>query len=146
MFKAIKDNKIIAINEIGEFPCLVHDSVEEDTEHQLSDYVHCDGQFVLTVSDEAIEQKKAEVRAVRNQYLKQYVDDRAKSPFMWNEIPEEEKALIGEYRKYLMDYPETEGWYKHSPMSFEEWIASYESSPVQRLDKQRNCKSTGKSV
>ena len=70
------------------------------------------------------EEKQAEVRAVRNQYLKQYVDDRAKSPFMWNEVSEEEKALIGEYRKYLMDYPETEGWYEHSPMNFEEWIAS----------------------
>ena len=121
MFKAIKDDKIIAINDSGEFPCMIYDSVEEDTEHQLSDYVHCDGQFVLTSSDEAIEQKKAEVRSVRNQYLKQYVDDRAKSPFMWNEVSEEEKTLIGEYRKYLMDYPETEGWWEHSPMTFEEW-------------------------
>ena len=67
------------------------------------------------------EEKKAQVRSVRNQYLKEYIDDRAKSPFMWDEVPEEEKALIGEYRKYLMDYPETEGWYEHSPMTFEEW-------------------------
>ena len=121
MFKAIEKEKIIGINETGEFPLMNYDSLEEDTEHQLSDYIHCDGQFVLTSSAEAIEQKKAQVRAVRNQYLKQYVDDRAKSPFMWNEVPEEEKALIGEYRKYLMDYPETEGWYEHSPMTFEEW-------------------------
>ena len=107
-----------------------------------------DGQWYLKgyAPEKPIEEKKAEVRAIRNQYLKQYVDDRAKSPFMWNEVSEEEKALIGEYRKYLMDYPETEGWYEHSPMNFEEWKASYESSPVQRLDKQRNCKSTGKSV
>lgn len=126
MFKAIKDNKIIAINETGEFPCLVHDSVEEDTEYSVSDYLQVNGEYVLTSSAEAIEQKKAEVRTVRNQYLKQYVDDRAKSPFMWNEVTEEEKALIGEYRKYLMDYPETEGWYEHSPMDFEEWKASSE--------------------
>ena len=45
---------------------------------------------------------------------------------MWNEVTEEEKALIGEYRKYLMDYPETEQWYEHSPMNFEEWKASSE--------------------
>ena len=126
MFKALKDNKIIAINETGEFPCLVYDSVEEDTERSVSDYMQVNGEFVLTSSAEAIEQKKAEVRAVRNQYLKQYVDDRAKSPFMWNEVSEEEKALIGEYRKYLMDYPETEGWYEHSPLTFEMWKASYE--------------------
>lgn len=121
MFKAIKDDKIIAINDSGEFPCMIYDSVEEDTEHQLSDYIHCDGEFVLTSSDEAIEQKKANVRSVRNDYLKHYVDDRAKSPFMWNEVSEEEKTLIGEYRKYLMDYPETGGWWEQNPMTFEEW-------------------------
>ena len=121
MFKAIKDNKIIAINETGDFPCLVYDSVEEDTEHTVVDYMQVNGEYVLVSSAEAIEQKKAEVRAVRNQYLKQYVDDRAKSPFMWNEVSEEEKALIGEYRKYLMDYPETEGWWEQNPLTFEEW-------------------------
>ena len=121
MFKALKDDKIIAINETGEFPCLVHDSVEEDTEHSVADYLQVNGEYVLTSSAKAIEQKKAEVRAVRNDYLKQYVDDRAKSPFMWNEVSEEEKTLIGEYRKYLMGYPETEGWWEQNPMTFEEW-------------------------
>ena len=69
MFKALKDNKIIAINETGDFPCLVHDSVEEDTEHQLSDYIHYDGEFVLTSSAEAIEQKKDEARAERDRRI-----------------------------------------------------------------------------
>lgn len=69
MFKAIKDNKIIAINDSGEFPCMVYDSVDEDTEHQVADYVHCDGQFVLTVSDEAIEQRKKQVRAERDRRI-----------------------------------------------------------------------------
>lgn len=73
----------------------------------------------------SIEDKQAQVRSVRNQYLKQYVDDRAKSPFMWDEVPEEEKALIGDYRKYLMDYPETEGWYEQNPLTFEEWRVAY---------------------
>lgn len=73
----------------------------------------------------SIEDKQAQVRQVRNQYLKQYVDDRAKSPFMWDEVPEEEKALIGDYRKYLMDYPETEGWYEQNPLTFEEWRVAY---------------------
>lgn len=121
MFKAIEKGKIIGINETGEFPLMNYESLEEDIEHQLSDYIHYDGEFVLASSTEAIEQKKAEVRAVRDQYLKQYVDDRAKSPFMWNEVSEEEKALIGEYRKYLMNYPETENWYEHNPLTFEDW-------------------------
>ena len=121
MFKAIKDNKIIAINETGDFPCLVHDSVEEDTEHQLSDYIHCDGQFVLTSSAEAIEQKKAEVRAVRNQYLKQ------SDEFMIVDYPitDDERELYKQYREYLRTYPESQEWYKANPKTYEEWYASY---------------------
>ena len=126
MFKALKDNKIIAINETGDFPCLVYDSVEEDTEHQLSDYIHCDGEFVLTSSAEAIEQKKAEVRAVRNSYLEKYVDPK-QLVLVWNSMTENEQKEYADYRQYLLDYPETEGWYEHSPLTFEEWKAQNES-------------------
>ena len=117
MFKALKDNKIIAINESGEFPCLVHDSVEEDTEHQLSDYVHCDGQFVLTVSDEAIEQRKEQVRAVRNQYLEQT------DKYMIADYPisDDEREMYKQYREYLRTYPECQDWYKANPKTYEEW-------------------------
>ena len=121
MFKATKDNKIIAINDSGEFPCLVHDSVEEDTEHQLSDYIHCDGQFVLTVSDEAIEQGKEQVRAVRNQYLEQT------DKYMIADYPitDEERELYKKYREYLRTYPECRDWYKSNPKTYDEWYASY---------------------
>ena len=121
MFKAIKDNKIIAINYSGEFPCLVYDSVEEDTEHQLSDYIHCDGQFVLTVSDEAVEQKKSEVRAVRNQYLEQT------DKFMITDYPitSTQKTKYKQYRSYLRNYPDSsEDWFEHEPMSFDDWSIS----------------------
>lgn len=51
MFKAIKDNKIIAINETNYFPCMEIgsdiDEVIEDTEHQMTDYKHYDGEFTL---------------------------------------------------------------------------------------------------
>ena len=117
MFKALKENKIIAINETGEFPLMNYDSLEEDTEHQPSDYIHCDGQFVLTVSDEAIEQKKVEVRAVRNQYLEQT------DKFMLVDYPitDDERELYKQYRTYLRDYTLSENWCEHSPMTFEEW-------------------------
>ena len=121
MFKALKDDKIIAINETGEFPCLVHDRVEEDTEHQLSDYIHCDGQFVLTSSDEAIEQRKEQVRAVRNQYLEQT------DKFMIADYPitSTQKTKYKQYRAYLRDYPDSsEDWFEHEPMSFDEWSTS----------------------
>lgn len=125
MFKAIKDNKIIAINETGYFPCLVHDSIEEDTEHSVSDYLQVNGEYVLTSSAEAIEQKKADVRAVRNSYLEQYVDPK-QLVLVWNSLTENEHKEYTDYRQYLLDYPKTEGWYEHSPMNFEEWKASSE--------------------
>ena len=106
-----------AINDSGEFPCLVYDSIEEDNEHKLSDYVHCDGQFVLTVSDEAIEQRKEQVRAVRNQYLEQT------DKYMIADYPitDEERELYKQYRTYLRTYPECQDWYKANPKTYEEW-------------------------
>ena len=118
MFKALKDDKIIAINDSGKFPCLVYDRVEEDTEHQLSDYIHCDGQFVLTSSAEAIEQKKTDVRAVRNQYLEQ--TDKYLSVTDYP-ITDEERELYKQYRVYLRDYTLSENWWEHSPKTLEEW-------------------------
>lgn len=117
MFKAIKDNKIIAINETGEFPCLVNDSVEEDTEHTVVDYMQVNGEYVLISSDEAIEQKKEDVRAVRNQYLEQT------DKFMIADYPisDEERELYRQYRVYLRTYPECRDWYKANPKTFEEW-------------------------
>ena len=118
MFKAIKDNKIIAINESGEFPCLVHDSVEEDKEHQVADYIHCDGQFVLTTSNEAIEQSKEQVRAVRNGYLEQTDKYLSVTDFP---ITDDERELYKQYRVYLRDYTLSENWWEHSPKDFSTW-------------------------
>lgn len=48
MYKAIKDNKIIAISDTdSEFFCLVKDSVEEDTEHVSTDYAEYNGEYLL---------------------------------------------------------------------------------------------------
>lgn len=47
MYKALKENKIIAINETGEFPCLVHDEVQEDTTHTIEDYEQYNGEYLL---------------------------------------------------------------------------------------------------
>ena len=121
MFKAIKDNKIIAINDSGKFPCLVHDSVEEDMEHSVSDYLQVNGEYVLTSSAEAIEQRKEEVRAVRNQYLEQT------DKYMITDYPitDEERELYKQYREYLRTYPECQDWYKANPKTYEEWYALY---------------------
>ena len=95
-----------------------YESLEEDTEHQLSDYIHCDGQFVLTVSDEAIEQRKEQVRSVRNQYLEQTDKYLSVTDFP---ITDEERELYKQYRVYLRTYPECRDWYKANPKTYDEW-------------------------
>ena len=69
MFKALKDNKIIAINETGNFPCMVYDEVIEDTEHGVGDYVMVGTEFVLITDDKAIRQEKDNRIAELKQYL-----------------------------------------------------------------------------
>ena len=125
MVKAIKDNKIIAINETGEFPCLVYDSIEEDTEHSISDYLQVNGEYVLTSSDEAIEQRKEQVRQVRNQYLEQT------DKYMIADYPitDEERGLYRQYRVYLRDYTLSENWQESNPLKFEEWNKPKEPDP-----------------
>ena len=126
MFKAIKDNKIIAFNETGDFPCMVIgsdiDEIVEDTEHQMSDYVMVENEFVLDTDAKAIEKQKENVRDVRNSYMKQYVDYYQEKPLMWVELDDEFKQKIIDYRQYLKDYPESnEEWYLSNPKTFEEW-------------------------
>lgn len=65
MYKAIKDNKIIAINDTGKFPCLIYDEVMEDKEHTLEDYAQYEGEFLLkedipAPTDEEIRQLRAQ--------------------------------------------------------------------------------------
>ena len=119
MFKIIKDNKIMGVSENK--PVLLDNyDVEEDTEHSIADYLQVNGEFVLTSSDEAIEQKKADVRAIRNQYLEQT------DKFMITDYPitDEERELYRQYRTYLRDYTLTENWWESNPQKFEEWVSS----------------------
>lgn len=48
MYKAIKDDKIIAISDTdSEFFCLVKDEVVEDTEHTVADFDQYNGEYLL---------------------------------------------------------------------------------------------------
>ena len=69
MFKAIKDNKIIAINDEEIKGGLQYDEQIEDTEHSVSDYMQVNGEFVQISSDEAIKQRKVERIAELQNYL-----------------------------------------------------------------------------
>ncbi len=130
MFKAIKDNKIIAISDTdSKFPCLVCDAIANEPEHSVADYMQVNGEYVLTSSAEAIEQKKTDVRAIRNSYLEKYVDPK-QLVLVWNSLTEKEQKEYMDYRQYLLDYPETEGWWEQNPMTFEEWKQASELEQI----------------
>lgn len=63
---------------------------------------------------------KAQVRAVRNQYLEQT------DKFMLVDYPitDEERELYKKYREYLRDYTLPENWWESEPQKFEEWVSS----------------------
>ena len=81
-----------------------------------------DGSWYLKgyAPEKPTEQKEAEVRQVRNQYLKQ-TDE-----FMIVDYPitSTQKAKYKQYRAYLRDYTLTEDWFEHEPMSFADWSTS----------------------
>ena len=60
---------------------------------------------------------KAQVRAVRNQYLEQT------DKYMIADYPisDEERELYKQYREYLRTYPECRDWYKANPKTYDEW-------------------------
>ena len=67
--------------------------------------------------EKPVEELQAQVRAVRNQYLKQ-TDE-----FMITDYPitDEERGLYRQYREYLRDYTLSENWWESNPLKFEEW-------------------------
>lgn len=115
MFKALKDNKIIAVSNKPEFPLMELDTVEEDTEHTVDDYVHVEGLFVLKTDDAAKEQTAAEVRAERERRIdairwriERYQTQEA-AGIETTETAEQYQALLM-YIQALRDVPEQAGF------------------------------------
>lgn len=73
MFKAIKDNKIIATNDTGVFPCLVLDEIIEDTEHTIEDFKQHQGEFLLK-SDIPTEVYNNQIRQTRQSLFTEQAD------------------------------------------------------------------------
>ena len=94
MYKVIKDNKIIAINETDNFPCLIYDEIVEDTEHQVSDYKHYDGEFTLhNIEKDNEEAKQARANAYAAEVDPLMSEYKRKKTFNLFEEGEEEKLL-----------------------------------------------------
>ena len=125
MFKAIENGKIVGINETGEFPLMNYDSLEEDTEHQVGDYVHYDGEFVLTTSDPAIEQCKERKRAERDAKIETYEwrlsrFERQKAINVETTDTEETYLDLCRYIQYLRDITKEDKWWELELKEFEE--------------------------
>ena len=114
MFIALKDNKIIAYNKTGEFPCLVCDEVKETADMDL---LNVGEEFLPKTDERAVAKMKEDVRAVRNFYL------RETDKYMIADYPltEAERQNIKAYREYLRDYTLAEHWWQADPQGFDEW-------------------------
>lgn len=117
MFTAIKENKIIAYNSTGYFPCLIYDRVEEMANEEL---VEVGGEYVVKTDKKAIEKLQKEVRSVRNSYLEEYVDP-YQLVLRWETLSDEDKEQVEAYRQYLLDYTLQDSWWESDPKTFDEW-------------------------
>lgn len=115
MYKAIKDDKIIAISDTdSEFFCLVKDEVVEDTEHTTADYDQYNGEYLLKSeiplpTNEEQSEKRAEAYAQKVDPL--HAEKMRKTILgTWTEEKETEYVLkIKELSdKIVQEYPYSE--------------------------------------
>lgn len=76
---------------------------------------------IYTSREELDAAMQSAMRAVRNNYLVEYVDGVVSNPLRWADMSEELKQMYTDYRKYLLDYTETENWWLQAPKTLEEW-------------------------
>lgn len=122
MFIAIKDNKIIAHNETGNFPCMRYDEikkVDDVTLVEVNDGKSSlpKGEYLPDTDEKIIEFRKAQIRSKRDSLLQKT------DKFMISDYPisEDERQKIKLYREYLRDYTLIENWWQQEPNTFEEW-------------------------
>lgn len=119
MYKAIKDNKIIAISETdNKFPCLIQDEIVEDTEHTVEEYEQYNGEYLLKTEIPNTE-IQIRVREIRDNALEQT------DKYMIVDFPisDEDRETMKQYRQYLRDYTKQKDWWESLPMTFDEYIA-----------------------
>ena len=111
MYVAIRDNKIKAYNETGEFPLMNYDEIKEIDDVTL---VHVNGKFLPDTDEKVIELKKAQIRSKRDSLLQKT------DKFMISDYPisEDERQKIKLYREYLRDYTLTKNWWQQEPKEF----------------------------
>lgn len=106
------------LQELEDLPCVEFDRIEK------VDFAEMFNGVIYTSEGELTLAKADDVRAVRNSYLEKYVDPK-QLVMVWDGLSEEERQLYADYRTYLLDYTELEGWYLEYPKTLEEWKISY---------------------
>ena len=124
MYRVMKDYKIVGVvEEWSATDRKFHPDlrIEQDNEHQVSDFVQCDGEYLLRQDPRAIESEKARVRSIRDSYLVEFVDPVVSNPLRWADMTEEEKQRYADYRRYLLDFTTQENWWESTPKTLEQW-------------------------
>lgn len=124
MYRVMKDYKIVGVvEEWSATDRKFHPDlrIEQDTEHQVNDFVQCDGEYLLRQDPRAIESEKARVRSIRDSYLVEFVDPVVSNPLRWADMTEEEKQKYADYRRYLLDFTTQENWWESTPKTLEQW-------------------------
>lgn len=119
MFKILKDNKIIGISETT--PVLLDEYEVVEVNESVSDYIQVNGEYLLKSDERAIAQMQADIRAIRDSYLVEYVDKIVSNPLRWADMSIEDQNKIKDYRRYLLDFTTNEEWYLSQPKTFDEW-------------------------
>lgn len=127
MFVAIKDNKIIAHNKTGDFPCLVYDEVKEIDDVTL---VQVDGEFLPDTDEKVIEQQKIEksnqVKSIRNQYLSDTLArcdryEKQKAAGLDTTDTYDTYLNLLKYLQYLRDVPQQLEFPNIEVLTFDKW-------------------------
>ena len=128
MYVAIKDDKIIARNETGEFPCMVYDEIKEIDDVTL---VQVDGEFLPDTDEKVIEQQNIEksnqVKSIRNQYLSDTLarcDRYEKQTAIGLDTTESEDTYRNYllYLQYLRDIPQSVNFPNVKVLTCDEWV------------------------
>ena len=136
MFVAIKDDKIIAYNKTGEFPCLVCDEIKEIDDVTL---VQVDGEFLPDTDEKVIEQQNIEksnqVKSIRNQYLSDTLsrcDRYEKQKAIGLDTTESEDTYRNYllYLQYLRDIPQQLEFPNVEVLTFDKWKETSSSDIV----------------
>ena len=136
MYVAIKDNKIIAHNETGDFPCLVCDEIKEIDDVTL---VQVDGEFLPDTDEKVIEQQNIEksnqVKSIRNQYLSDTLarcDRYEKQKAIGLDTTESEDTYRNYllYLQYLRDIPQSEDFPDVEVLTFDKWKETNSSDNI----------------